>query len=158
MNTVTTNIVKKFLRLLGMVWAVAISILFFAILFLRLDLIQDILASTPVIGVICIVIGTAIGFIAGAIVCYLNTVKAVDARNKKISKLQNTIASLNEDYTNACHALAQIYPQYEKKIKRQQKKEKDEQTSQIFSQIADLSETSEEPVLPEEEINQDEVF
>ena len=136
----TNNIMKKFLRMLGMVWCVALTIMVFTVLLLRLDLVKDLLTSTPVVAVGCIVVGAAFGFVAGAIACFLNTSKAVDAKDSKIKKLQNELNSIKKDYDSACKTLANIYNQ-----RAQQQKEIDSTRGKaLLSEIADLSDDCEE--------------
>ena len=146
----TNNTMKKFLRMLGMVWGVALTVLVFAILLLKIDLVLEILSSTPVVAVICIIFGLAAGFIAGAIVCFLSTTKLMDAKDAEIKKLQNKLGKLKSAYDEACNTLSCIYAQ------KQDKKDKNDNDrgNQIISQIQDLSEDSaESPEEKNEEIS-----
>lgn len=128
-----TNTIKKFLRLLSIVWGVALTVLVFAVLLLKIDLVMEIFSSPAVVAIVCIVLGISTGFIAGAIVCYLNTAKAVEARDKRIEKLKS-------DLTNARNTI--------KALQQNQFPEKANDGKlgdRIMSQIADLSKPSEEP-------------
>ena len=123
-----TNTIKKFLRLLSIVWGVALTVLVFAVLLLKIDLVMEIFSSPAVVAIVCIVLGISTGFIAGAIVCYLNTAKAVEARDKRIEKLKTELKT------------------YRDIIKELQENQKPAKTfdsnygAHILSQIADLSE------------------
>ena len=92
-----SNILKKFLRLTGIVWAIALTIMVFAVMLCKSEWIVELLTSTVLVAVLCLVIGAGVGFIAGAIVCYLNTAKAVEARDEKIETLQKERDSYKKD-------------------------------------------------------------
>ena len=83
-----SNILKKFLRLIGVVWGTALTIIVFAVMLCKSEWIVELLTSTVMVSVLCLVIGGGVGFIAGAIVCYLNTANAVEARDQKIENLE----------------------------------------------------------------------
>ena len=128
-----TNTIKKFLRLLSIVWGVALTVLVFAVLLLKIDLVMEIFSSPAVVAIVCIVLGISTGFIAGAIVCYLNTAKAVEARDKRIEKLKSDLANAR----NTIKALQQN--------QLPEKTNDGKLGDRIMSQIADLSTPSEEP-------------
>ena len=123
-----TNTIKKLLRLFGIVWGTALTVLFFAVLLLKIDLVMEIFTSPAVVAIVCIVLGVSAGFIAGCIVCYLNTAKAIEARDKRIEKLKTDLVTAR----NTIKELQQ---------NQQPKKEVDSKLgARILSQIADLSE------------------
>lgn len=140
----TNNTMKKFLRMLGIVWAVALTVLVFAIMLLKIDLVLEILSSTPVVAVICIIFGLAAGFIAGTIVCFLCTSKLMEVKDAEIKKLQTKLGKLKSDYDEACNTLSCIYTQKQDNTA----KSDNDRGNQIINQILDLSEDSKES--PEE--------
>lgn len=83
-----SNILKKFLRLTGIVWGTALTVMVFAVMLCKSEWVVELLTSTVLVAVLCLVIGGGVGFIAGTIVCYLNTAKAVEARDQKIEALE----------------------------------------------------------------------
>ena len=110
-----SNILKKFLRLTGTVWAIALTIIVFAVMLCKSEWIVELLTSTVMVAVLCLVIGVGVGFIAGAIVCYLNTAKTVEARDEKIEALEKERDTLTQNLNMARSAMAPINQPHAKK-------------------------------------------
>lgn len=96
-----SNILKKFLRLTGTVWAIALTIIVFAVMLCKSEWIVELLTSTVLLAVLCLVIGAGVGFIAGAIVSYLNTANAVELRDQEIENLKKECNSLKKNLEQA---------------------------------------------------------
>lgn len=96
-----SNILKKFLRLTGIVWATALTIMVFAVMLCKSEWIVELLTSTVLVAVLCLVIGGGVGFISGAIVIYLNTANAIESRDQKIKNLKTQCDVLTKDLDKA---------------------------------------------------------
>jgi len=103
-----SNILKKFLRLIGVVWGTALTIIVFAVMLCKSEWIVELLTSTVLVAVLCLVIGGGVGFIAGAIVCYLNTANAVETREQKIENLETENNELKKLLNKARADLAHL--------------------------------------------------
>lgn len=143
-----SNILKKFLRLTGIVWGAALTVMVFAVMLCKSEWIVELLSSTVLVAVLCLVIGGGVGFIAGTIVCYLNTAKAVEARDQKIDELKTECDALKKDLHQA-HATATTYS-----------KPASKKNSHILKEIEGLSLPSDEANhdLQEETLSEDTTF
>lgn len=149
------NILKKFLQLALMAVTTGVTIFVFLIILFKTDQVIELLSGTVALSILFLIIGGVVGFLAGAIVCFLNISNKVDKREKEFKKLKGAFNTLKRQNSELRTTLDNINTKEKQNQEKAETKRKDNFFGAIENFPIDDEEVSEEEINLQEEESED---
>lgn len=135
----TTNVIANFLRFIGMAVTTGVTSFVLLVILVKPTEFLAIVFNKAVVSLFTLVIGTVIGFVAGAVYAYIRISKEVTEKEREISDKEKENLMLQHKLNKAQQILCNINNSRES----QRKSAELHRVNDMFKQISDLSEEEE---------------